>query len=78
MMTAPNNIDVITAKEWLDCEHQLGEYMTDNDYDILVEEDMDTSMLLQGLARVMAKIILSSNIDETYSALKNKGVLMMV
>jgi len=41
MMTPPKNIEVITATEWLDCEHQLGEYMTDNDYDILVEEDMD-------------------------------------
>jgi len=34
-------VEVITAKEWLDCEADLGEYMSDKDYDILVEEDMD-------------------------------------
>ena len=33
--------EVVTAKEWLNCESQLGEYMTDADYDVLVDSDMD-------------------------------------
>jgi len=76
-MTAPKNIEVITALEWLDCEHQLGEYMTDNDYDILVEDDMDFYAPPKfGESNGEDNIIF--NIEETYSALKNKRVLMMV
>lgn len=32
-------VKTITAKFWNDCEHQLGTYMEDTDYDFVVEED---------------------------------------
>lgn len=34
-------VEVITAKEWLNCEDKLGQYMEDTDYDIVVDSDMD-------------------------------------
>lgn len=36
-----NNVKVVTANFWNNCEHQLGTYMEDTDYDFVVEEDTD-------------------------------------
>jgi hypothetical protein len=36
-----DGVRVIAAKFWNDCEHQLGTYMEDTDYDFVVEEDTD-------------------------------------
>jgi hypothetical protein len=36
-----DGVQVITAKFWNNCEHQLGQYMEDTDYDFVVEDDCD-------------------------------------
>lgn len=36
-----NGVRVITAKFWDECEHRLGTYMEDTDYDFVVQEDTD-------------------------------------
>lgn len=36
-----DGVRVITAQFWNNCEHQLGTYMEDTDYDFVVQEDTD-------------------------------------
>jgi hypothetical protein len=36
-----DGVKVLVSKIWDDCEHKVGKYMEDEDYDLLVEEDMD-------------------------------------
>lgn len=34
-------MNTIVADKWLDCEHKLGQYMEDTDYDIVIDSDTD-------------------------------------
>ena len=36
-----DGVKTLTAEHKLDCEKQLNEFMTDDDYDIVVDDDMD-------------------------------------
>jgi len=42
---------VIVSPVKLDCEHKLGKYMEESDYDLLVEEDMDFYAPIQEIGR---------------------------